>query len=114
MARTWGQDISAGLRQALAPAPHRRDGDGVPARAAETGEAAAVEPAGDIGGIVDAGFDELVDQRPRRLQEDLEQRALQSTRCPLGMTGMGQWMPVPKEGSTGAGESSTALACPPS
>lgn len=63
---------------------------------------------------MDAGLDELVDQRARRFQEDLEQRALQSARCSLGMTGMGQWMPVPKEGSTGAGESSTALACPPS
>lgn len=63
---------------------------------------------------MDAGFYELVDQRACRLQEDLEQRALQSARCSLGVTGMGQWMPVPKEGSTGAGESSTALACPPS
>lgn len=63
---------------------------------------------------MDAGFDELVDQRARGLQEDFEQRALKGTRRPLGMTGMGQWMPVPKEGSTGAGESSTALACPPS
>lgn len=63
---------------------------------------------------MDAGFDELVDECTGRFQEDLEQRALKGARRPLGMTGMGQWIPVPKEGSTGAGESSTALACPPS
>ena len=63
---------------------------------------------------MDADFDELVDQRSRGFQEDVEQRALQGALCSLDVTRMGQWMPVPKEGSTGAGESSTALACPPS
>ncbi|MDR6870019.1 hypothetical protein J2Y55_001012 [Bosea sp. BE125] len=74
------------------------------------GEAAPVEPAGDIGRVGDADRDELVDDLPGCAEQDGGEVAVQAARLPGRPFGVGQRTPMPKLGSTALGESITALA----